>query len=172
VEYLVADATDEERMLALGEGRFDATVCNMALMDISAIDPLMRVLHRLLKPEGRFVFSVQHPAFNSNAVRLVLEEEDRDGTLVESYSVKVTGYMHVPPGQGAGIPGEPAPHPYFHRPLSELFGACFRAGFVVDGVEEPTFPKPQECSPPRPRPLSWENFLEIPSVLVARARPI
>ena len=159
-------------MLALGEGRFDATVCNMALMDISAIDPLMRVLHRLLKPEGRFVFSVQHPAFNSNAVRLVLEEEDRDGTLVESYSVKVTGYMHVPPGQGAGIPGEPAPHPYFHRPLSELFGACFRAGFVVDGVEEPTFPKPQECSPPRPRPLSWENFLEIPSVLVARARPI
>ena len=34
VEYLVVDATDEERMLALGEERFDATVCNMALMDI------------------------------------------------------------------------------------------------------------------------------------------
>jgi 2-polyprenyl-3-methyl-5-hydroxy-6-metoxy-1,4-benzoquinol methylase len=171
VEYLVADAADEERMLALGEGRFDAAVCNMALMDMPAIDPLMRVLRRLLKPEGRFVFSVQHPAFNSNAVRLMLEEEDREGTLVETYSVKVTGYIHVPPGHGAGMPGEPAPHLYFHRPLSELFGACFRAGFVVDGVEEPSFPKPQEGSRPRPRPLSWENFLEIPPVLVARARP-
>src|SRR4029453_13809920 len=98
VEYLVADATDEERMLALGEERFDAAVCNMALMDMSAIDPLMRALRRLLKPNGRFIFSVQHPAFNSNAVRLALEVEDRDGALVETYSVKVTGYLHVPPG--------------------------------------------------------------------------
>jgi 2-polyprenyl-3-methyl-5-hydroxy-6-metoxy-1,4-benzoquinol methylase len=39
VEYLVADATDEERMLALGEERFDAAVCNMALMDMPVIDP-------------------------------------------------------------------------------------------------------------------------------------
>lgn len=171
VEYLVADATDEERMLALGEGRFDATVCNMALMDMPAIDPLMRVLRRLLKPEGRFVFSVQHPAFNSNAVRLVLEEEDRDGTLVETYSVKVSGYLHVPPGKGAGMPSEPAPHPYFHRPLSGLFGACFRAGFVVDGVEEPSFPKPEEGSQSTARALSWGNFVGIPPVLVARARP-
>ena len=171
VEYQVADATDEERMLALGEGRFDATVCNMALMDMPAIDPLMGVLRRLLKPGGRFVFSVQHPAFNSNAIRLMLEEEDRGGTLIETYSVKVTGYTNVPPGEGAGMPGEPAPHPYFHRPLSELFGACFGAGFVIDGLEEPTFPKPQEGSRSEARPLAWENFVEIPPVLVARARP-
>ncbi len=171
VEYLVADATDEERMFALGEGRFDATVCNMALMDMPSIDPLMRVLRRLLKPEGRFVFSVQHPAFNSNAVRLVLEEEDREGTLVETYSIKVTGYLHVPPGKGAGMPGEPAPHPYFHRSLSELFGACVEAGFVIDGMEEPSFPKPEEGSQPPARALSWVNFVGIPPVLLARARP-
>lgn len=167
VEYLVADATDEEQMLALGEERFDAVVCNMALMDMLAIDPLMRVLRRLLKPKGRFVFSVQHPAFNSNAVRLSLEEEDRDGTLVETYSVKVTGYLHVPPGKGMGMPGEPVAHPYFHRPLGALFGACFRAGFAVDGLEEPSFARPEDGS----GPLSWENFVEIPPVLVVRARP-
>jgi 2-polyprenyl-3-methyl-5-hydroxy-6-metoxy-1,4-benzoquinol methylase len=173
VEYLVADTTDEERMLALGEERFDAAVCNMALMDIPTIDPLMRALRRLLKPEGgRFVFSVLHPAFNSNAIRLVLEEEDRDGDLVETYSVKVTGYLHVPPGKGAGMPGEPVPHPYFHRPLSELFGACFKAGFTVDGMEEPSFAEPEESSRSAAGPLSWEDFPDIPPVLVARARPI
>jgi 2-polyprenyl-3-methyl-5-hydroxy-6-metoxy-1,4-benzoquinol methylase len=170
VEYLVADATDEEQMLTLREGRFDAAVCNMALMDMPAIDPLLRALRHLLKPEGRFVFSVQHPAFNSNAIRLALEIEDRDGTLVETYSVKVTGYLQVPPGKGGGMPGEPVPHPYFHRPLSELFGACFKAGFTVDGVEEPSFAKPENSSRLDASPLSWENFVEIPPVLVARAR--
>jgi ubiquinone/menaquinone biosynthesis C-methylase UbiE len=171
VEYLVADATDEEQMLALGEERFDAAVCNMALMDMSAIDPLMRALRRLLKPNGRFIFSVQHPAFNSNAVRLALEVEDRDGALVETYSVKVTGYLHVPPGKGGGMPGEPVAHPYFHRPLSELFGACFRAGFAVDGLEEPSFAKPEDDSRSTASSLSWEDFVGIPPVLVVRARP-
>jgi len=172
VEYLVADATDEKQMLSLGEGRFDAAVCNMALMDMAAIDPLMLVLCRLLKPKGRFVFSVQHPAFNSNAIRLVLEEEDRNGIVVETYSVKVTDYLHVPPGMGGGMPGEPVPHPYFHRPLSELFGACFEAGFAVDGMEEPSFVEPEGGSRSAARALTWENFVGIPPVLVARARPV
>jgi len=171
VEYLVADATDEEQMLALGEGRFDSAVCNMALMDMPVIDPLVRALRRLLKSRGRFVFSVQHPAFNSNAIRLVLEEEDRDGIVVETYSVKVTDYLNVPPGMGGGMPGEPVPHLYFHRPLSELFGTCFGAGFVVDGMEEPSFAKPEDGLRSATRALDWENFAGIPPVLVARARP-
>lgn len=33
IEYHVLDATGTERMLALREGRFDAAVCTMALMD-------------------------------------------------------------------------------------------------------------------------------------------
>jgi len=171
VEYLVADATDEKRMLALGEERFDAVVCNMALMDMPVIDPLMRALRRLLEPRGRFVFSVQHPAFNSNAVRLALEVEDREGTLVETYSVRVTGYLQVPPGKGAGMPGEPVAHPYFHRPLSELFGTCFRAGFAVDGLEEPSFAKPEDGSRSAAKSLSWEDLVGIPPVLVVRTRP-
>ncbi len=170
-EYRVVDATDEEEMLALGESRFDAAVCNMALMDLPAIEPLLGTLRWLLKPgKGRFVFTVQHPAFNSNGVRLCLEEEDRDGSLVETYAVKVTGYLDLPPGVGAGAPGEPAPHPYFHRPLGELFGACFEAGFVIDGLEEPSFSEPEGEAGPR-RALSWQNFRGIPPVLAARARP-
>lgn len=171
VEYLVTDATDKTQLLSLGEGRFDAAVCNMALMDMADIRPLMRALRRLLKPKGRFVFSVQHPAFNSNAVTLVLEEEDREGALVETYSVKLSDYLHVPAGMGGGMPGEPVPHPYFHRPLSELFGACFRAGFAVDGMEEPSFVEQDDGSRSATRALSWENLVGIPPVLVARARP-
>src|SRR5438045_2376269 len=83
-----------------------------------------------LKPSGRFVFSLLHPAFNNpGGTRLALEEEDRYGQLVETYYVKVSNYLRVPPVRGVGMPGEPTPHYYFHRSLSVLFGACFAAGF-------------------------------------------
>jgi hypothetical protein len=68
------------------------------------------------------------------------------------------------------MPGEPVAHPYIHRPLSELFGACFRAGFAVDGMEEPSFAKPEDGSPSAASSLSWENFVDFPPVLVVRAR--
>lgn len=167
VEYRLVDATDEEQLLALGEKRYDAAVCNMALMDMAIIEPLIRTLAKLLEPEGRFVFSVQHPCFNSNATRMVTEEEDRDGELVESHSAKLTDYLHIPPGKGAGMPGEPNPHYYFHRSISELFNVCFAAGFVLDGIQEPAFDGDAKSD----RPLSWTNLRGIPPVLVARMVP-
>jgi len=82
IEYLVLDATDEAALLALGEGQFGAALCNMALFDMAEIEPLMRALARLLRPGGRFVFSVLHPCFNSSHLALVAEQEDRAGDIV------------------------------------------------------------------------------------------
>ncbi len=166
IEYRLVDATSEEQLLSLGERRYDGAVCNMALMDMAAIEPLMRALAKLLKSDGRFVFSVQHPCFNSNAMTMVAEMEDEDGELSTSYSVKLSDYLDVPPGKGAGMPGEPNPHYYFHRPLHEIFGVCFGAGFVMDGMEEPRIGGEPENS----GGLTWRNFKGIPPVLVARMR--
>jgi SAM-dependent methyltransferase len=168
IEYRLVDATDEAQLLALGEGRFDALVCNMVLMDIPVIDPLARAAVRLLRPGGRFVFAVQHPAFNSNAVHLCAESETRgDGIEVTRHAVKLSDYLLVPAGKGTGMPGEPEPHWYFHRPLHELFGAFFRAGFVMDALEEPALTT-QDVNP---HELSWSNLPGIPPVLVARFVP-
>jgi 2-polyprenyl-3-methyl-5-hydroxy-6-metoxy-1,4-benzoquinol methylase len=82
IEYRFIDATDEEQLLALGERRFDAAVCNMAIMDIATIEPLMSALSHLLKVNGRFIFSVMHPCFNNPGVKLGMEEEDRDGEII------------------------------------------------------------------------------------------
>jgi SAM-dependent methyltransferase len=168
IEYRQVDATDESALLALGERRFDAVVCNMALMDMPTIEPLLRALPRLLKPTGRFGFTVPHPAFNvPTGSQLVLEETDRNGRLEEVYAVKLFGYVDVPPARGVGMIGEPEAHYYFHRPLHVLLGACFAAGFVLDGLEEPHF-GPDDTS--RRRPLGWGNFKQIPPVLAARLR--
>jgi 2-polyprenyl-3-methyl-5-hydroxy-6-metoxy-1,4-benzoquinol methylase len=167
IEYKLIDATDEAQLLALGTRGFDAAVCTMALMDMVTIEPLVSALSQLLKAGGRFVFSVLHPCFNSSeGIRLVAEQEDRDGELMTLYSVKVSRYVRPSTWKGVGIPGQPTAQNYFHRPLSVLLGACFRAGFVLDGLEEPVFGEAVRAA----GTVGWANFREIPPVLVARVR--
>ncbi len=164
LEYRVVDATNTEQLLALGQHRFDAIVCNMGIMDMATIEPLMNAVSKLLKSNvGRFVFSVMHPCFN-NYSTLMLEEEDHEGQIVETYAVKVATYLHMKPQKGLGISGQPVPHYYFHRPLHVLLGTAFNAGLVMDGLEEPAF----DASSKSNRTLSWANFRDIPPVLTVR----
>ena len=166
IEYHVIDATDRDALLALGEERFDAAICTMAIMDMSDIEPLAVTLPRLLKPEGRFVFSILHPCFNNPSSRMVAEHEDRDGDLRTVRAVKVERYMTPFSAKGIGIPGQPVPQTYFHRPLHALLEPFLRNGLVVDGLEETAFADPSNAR----GPLSWDHYPEIPPVLVARLR--
>jgi SAM-dependent methyltransferase len=168
VDYAVVDATDEQALRALGEQHFDAAVCSMALMDIPEIEPLMRAVRAMLKPRGRFVFTLMHPCFNHQGTQMVEELDDLAGNLVPRFSMKVSEYVSVPVRRGMGAPGEPEPHLYFHRALSRLVGAAFAAGFVIDGLEEPAFPERE----PGRRSFDWGNYSQIPPVLAVRLRPV
>jgi len=166
--YHVLDATDEAALLTLGPRSFDAAICQMGLFDISDIRPLMQALSQLLKPGGRFVFSLMHPCFNNPSTTHTAEQEDRDGEIVTTYAMKVYGYLSPVARRGAAIRGQPRAQVTFHRSLQTLLGICFEAGFVMDALEEPGF------SPDHPsgkNGLSWGgNFSEIPPVLMARMR--
>jgi len=166
IRYSVLDATDRDGLLGLGEAAFDAAVCTMAIMDMNDIAPLAETLPRLLKPGGRFVFSILHPCFNNNACRMTLEEETKDGRLVVTPAVKVVRYATAFASLGIGIRGQPTSQYYFHRPLDELLNTFFRHGFAVDGFEEPCF----QPEPDAPLRLSWDSFSETPPVLVVRLR--
>ena len=166
VEFRVIDATDESALLALGERSFDAAVCTMAIMDIASVGPLARALSRLLKPGGRFVFSVLHPAFNSPKVRMAAEFEDRGGEYVEDFSIRVGRYATAYSAMGRAMRAQPEAQLYFHRSISTLYGLFFGAGFALDGMEEPCFREPGTGS----TAVSWANFTDIPPVLVSRMR--
>lgn len=167
IEYRIIDATNQTALLALGEQSFDAAVCTMAVMDMPEIDPMFSAVRQLLKPNGRFVFSTVHPCFNSGqGMKRVIEEEDKNGSIVDVYAIKISNYASPTTYKGLGIVGQPVPQYYFHRSISDLFGACFRAGFAIDALEEPTF----DATANPNRPFSWENFHEIPPVLIARLR--
>ena len=166
ITYEVIDAGEKDQLVGLGENRFDAAVSNMALMDMAAIAPLLESLVRMLKPGGRFVFSVGHPCFQAPGMTKVLEQREADGEIVTNLGIKVSTYITPTAHKGLAIIGQPAPQHYFHRPLSVLLGECFRVGFVLDGLEEPVFGSEVEAN----RPTSWAAYPEIPPVLVARMR--
>ena len=167
ISYKILDASDEPELLQLGEHFFDSALCNMALFDMADIQPLFHVLPKLLRPGGKFVFSITHPAFNNTSAVKVGEEMDLDGQIKTVYSVKVSQYMTPHQAHGAAMRNQPRPQLYFERPLQYYLNLGFQNGFVLDGFEERAFPPDH----PQTNPLSWGGkFSEIPPVLVARLR--
>jgi 2-polyprenyl-3-methyl-5-hydroxy-6-metoxy-1,4-benzoquinol methylase len=168
IDYRVIDATDYAALLSLGEASFTGALCNMAIMDMADIRPLMTALARVLIPDSAFVFSILHPCFNNPASIKVSEIEDREGKFETTYSVKTSRYLTPFTRPGSAMLGQPVPHPYFHRSLETLVSISCQAGFVLDALEERAFPQDHPASS---SPLSWSGlFSEIPPILVVRMK--
>lgn len=115
IEFCVADATDKGSMMALQRSQpFTKAVSNMAIMDITDIEPLFKAVNELLETNGVFVFATQHPCFV---------------TLTEKYMTPHSYY-------GIAIEGQPNEQLYYHRSLQDIFNLCFKTGFVIDGFYE------------------------------------
>jgi SAM-dependent methyltransferase len=168
IDYHVINAADSAAMLNLGARKFDAAVCTMALMDMAEITPLFAALSKLIKPGGRFVWSVTHPVFNSGSARLTASQEEVDNSPVNVFAVRVSDYLLARQHMGIGILGQPEVQHYFHRPVGMLLNTGFDHGFVLDRFEEPAFPP--DLPKPAGRPLSWANFTTTPQILVVRMR--
>lgn len=168
ITYYVLDATDGESLFETlsPDAPFDSALCNMALFDIAEIEPLFRVLPKLLKPDGVFVFSLTHPALNNPSCVHLAEQWD-DGNIEMRYSVKISRYMTPYESHGVALRDQPKAQLYFHRPLEYYLKLGFRYGFFLDGFEERAFPPDH----PQNNVLSWGGkYSEIPPVLVARMR--
>ena len=167
IAYHVLDATDLSALLALGEGQYDAAMCNMALFDMADIAPLAAGLARLLRPGGRFVFSVMHPCFNGLHATFVAEGHDDGRRLTTRYGLRLSRYLTPFTAEGIAIRGQPEPQLYFHRPLGELLQPFLSAGFALDALEEAAFPPGHQPE----KQTSWGgNYSEFPPVLVARLK--
>lgn len=164
ITFRLMDATDPIQLGELMPGRYDAVVCNMAIMDIAEVDPLFAAISRALAPGGRFVFTICHPCFNTSGIDRVVSETDNGGRITVKHSLCVNRYRTLGVETGIGIKGQPRPQYYFHRPLADLLGTAFRNGLVMDGIEEPYF-APAGAGE---RALSLRHFSETPMVLAVR----
>ncbi|KAJ5202896.1 hypothetical protein N7449_004975 [Penicillium cf. viridicatum] len=155
----------------LMDGGFDVVTMNMALMDIQDLGPLARSLKRLLKPNGCFVATLLHPLFfTSGAARqIVVHEEPETGQRIVDRSIVIRKYLNVPPARQFVFDGETESPYLFHRPLAKLFAPFFKAGVVMDALEETNF----DLSFYDPlREHASRNFTEFPKILGFRMRPV
>lgn len=164
IEYRTLDATNADDLASLGTATYDAAVCNMALMDMSDIDPLAESIRRLLKTGGRFVFTIMHPCFNHAGSHLFVEEEPNEDGFRVVAGVRITRYMSDFSSKGIGIRGQPVPQYYFHRPLHALLAPFLAQGLAMTGLVEKSFAGQPDV---RPTP-SWDHVPEIPPVLGVR----
>ncbi|MGM5487795.1 MAG: class I SAM-dependent methyltransferase [Nanobdellota archaeon] len=138
-----------------GNSRFDIIVANMALHDLKNVRGAIKECARIIKRNGRFIFSIPHPAF-------YLSKRKKDSEYVK----EVRRYLSV----------FSIAHPIYanvghnHRPLQYYFKALFKNSFVVcDFIEMPVKHSGTD-KVEDPELLRFKG--EIPTFLIVEARYI
>lgn len=161
IKFELLDVTSKKDLEKLKEEKYDSIVCTMALMDMAEIETLISFLPKILKPGGKFVFSIMHPCFNSADTTLIEEHSDAAVKPHRSYFLKIkNSYLVSKKFKGWAMRGQPKAQYYFHRPISELLNLCFKNGFVLNAIREPSFTRKKTNS-------IWENiYRHVPAALV------
>lgn len=130
IQYYVGSLCD---LNMFEDETFDAVVSNLTLMDVLDLEKAINELYRVLKKNGKLVFSM-HPCFASPPVHgwvKVPEDSERKEDWiyfkVDRYfdrCVVVWRFYDSPPLYS------------FHRPLSDYVKALIENGFVITDFEE------------------------------------
>ena len=155
--------SDLAKLSTIESGAFDLIISNVVLQDVRRLDAALRELHRVLRSDGRLIFSITHPAFDIPPAHWVREPPDSDRAeerpfiAVDRYFDRVALYWG-PSGQPELVG--------FHRPLRDFTEGLRQAGFVIVRLEEPR-PLPEAI---RRRYRQFADQLRIPNFLMIEAR--
>lgn len=133
IRYLVDDAMV---LRALEKETFDGVICNMALMDISDLNAVYKVVWRILRPHGWFIFSMTHPCFSAPHAEWRTAEDGTVSRVVHTYFPEVFWRSTY----AQGVRGQVGA---YHRMLSTYINTLVQNRFQVEQLIEP---KPAENS--------------------------
>ncbi|MDE2311867.1 MAG: class I SAM-dependent methyltransferase [Patescibacteria group bacterium] len=131
--YLVLSA---EKLSGLAGKRFDKAVCVLALQNIKNLSAAVGELARVLKPAGRAVLVLNHPAFRvPTASAWGFDPQAQvQYRRVEKYLSEITQTVDMT--QGVKDPKKKKFTVSFHRPLQAYFKAFYKHGLAVARLEE------------------------------------
>ena len=161
VKYLVVDAAKIGRRWS--RGSFDLITSCMAFMDMPRLDSVMAGAARLLRPNGRLVFSVAHPVNNTPGTRWLRPQVGHHGPLlIDRYFDEGPVYV------GWKLRGTERVLrvPNWHRTFAGWFQLLHEGNLVVTRLWEP---RPTALQA-RKR-LGFEGARRIPFYLIFEARP-
>jgi SAM-dependent methyltransferase len=115
---LVADALPTDR-------RYDRIVAHMVVADLPDLTPMLTFVRRVLRADGRFVFTLPHPCFFNYETR----EDAETGDLF----CGVAGYLEPAEWWIESYGG----HRHYHRSLTFYFDSLRQHGLAVTRLYEP-----------------------------------
>ncbi len=144
IKYYVSDAAD---LKELKNKRFDIVTCFMALMDIERYVDAISEVARVLKKNGRFVFSITHPCFEyGDTIKGEPIGKWKDEEMADNSAEEKPGHLEI--NRYFGIAKSEVPwnmkrlvRPFqttsFHRTLTDYFETLHKNGFVIARLFEP-----------------------------------
>jgi ubiquinone/menaquinone biosynthesis C-methylase UbiE len=130
IEYLAEDAADVARRF--DHQSFDMVVSCMALQDMPDIPAVLRAVHEVLRPRGRFVVSITHPCTDTPFREWRRDEVGRKCCLcVDRYFDRVA-VEYAWRGWEYDFRT-----PALHVPLEDWFAWILGAGFELRSFREP-----------------------------------
>ncbi len=133
---IVYHLSDAARLPIREKGVFDVAVANMSLLDIKDAEGAIRELARVVRPGGRFVFSISHPCFDVDTDSAWSVERRAGKPLVFR---KVARYRIPHSDQYVWnlAEGRTARTTGYHRPLSWYAQVLRRHAWSILDMDEP-----------------------------------
>jgi SAM-dependent methyltransferase len=139
ISYIQTDMAD---LSVLDAETFELAVAYVSLLDVERYEAALKEVARVLKPGGRFIFSLVHPCFMAPGATW---EPKRPGMIPlldeDKLYKKVDHYLPARPYRFRMWPTAPAETINYHRTLSDYAHACRDAGLLIRDLLEPV-PEP------------------------------
>jgi SAM-dependent methyltransferase len=132
---------------SLTDAAFDVVLCALAMHYVEDWTPTIQEFHRVLRPGGQLVLSIEHPFFDFNYFQS-------------------SRYFDVEPVQATwkGF-GRPVVVPCYRRPLGACIAPLTDNGFYIDRLVEPKPTAEFEKLDPK----HYRELNEVPSFMCIRA---
>jgi len=114
---------------------FDIAVSNLVLMDVKHLDKAIKELKRVLKKNGKLVFSIMHPCFSSPPVHGWVRKPQDSNRKEDWLYWKVDKYFHRSMEKWQYFDWPPVFS--FHRPLEDYMKVLIQNNFAITNFEEP-----------------------------------
>ncbi len=152
IEYRVCGIDEYE----YPENRWDCVISNLALHYIENIEQIFQKVYKTLKPEGTFLFNIEHPVFTAGVQQDWIYAEDGKPLYwpVDRYFTPGKRETHF---LGCNVVKQ-------HHTLTQLLMGLLKNGFILEAVEE--------AEPPAEmmQISGMENELRRPMMLLVKSK--